>query len=323
MKLLLISYLCGACLAAAAESLVPKVYTTTCDASGIVMLDDQYFAVANDEDNIIRVYDRKVPGTTVKTVDLHSFLELKKKKKEVDFEGAARMGNLVFLIGSHGCNADGKEALERQRLIATEIVKDGGIPVVRPVGKPYKTLLADMFADPRLTRFNLPVASKLAPKLFGALDIEGLAATPEGHLLIGFRNPIPEGKALLVRMLNPLEVIEGKSPKFGEPIQLDLGGRGIRSMDLCGNRYVIIAGSYDSKQNFQMYEWDGKTCQTMNSPDFTGFNPEGLCSIDPEGRKFLIISDDGTRMIDGCECKSLTDGALKRFRLLEWEPPAR
>jgi hypothetical protein len=32
----------------------------------------------------------------------------------------------------------------------------------------------------------------------GGLNIEGLAATPDGQLLIGFRNPLSEGKALLL-----------------------------------------------------------------------------------------------------------------------------
>src|SRR6185436_16331903 len=99
-----------------------------------------------------------------------------------------------------------------------------------PVGRPYQNLLLDLVREPSLKRFKLGKASALAPKSAGALNIEALCSTPGQHLLIGFRNPIPERRALIVPLLNPNELIEGKRARFGEPILLDLGGLGIRDL---------------------------------------------------------------------------------------------
>jgi hypothetical protein len=51
-----------------------------------------------------------------------------------------------------------------------------------------------MFQDEQLKDYELEKAEKLAPKEEGGLNIEGLTATPNGELLIGFRNPIPKEK---------------------------------------------------------------------------------------------------------------------------------
>jgi hypothetical protein len=60
-------------------------------------------------------------------------------------------------------------------------------------------------------------------------NISPLAATPDEKLLIGFRNPIPGGRALLLPLQNPIEVVrEWKPVQFGTPIELDLKGLGIR-----------------------------------------------------------------------------------------------
>src|ERR1041385_7387829 len=148
------------------------------------------------------------------------------QKIRLPIEAAASMGNRIFWIGSHGRNKNGKERSNRCRLFATDFKIEQGAPILTFAGKPCKTLLQSLIADPSLDRFHLSKAATLAPKEPEALNIEGLAAAPEGHLLIGFRNPIPEGKALLVPLLNPNEVIEGKAPQFDAPILLDLGGLG-------------------------------------------------------------------------------------------------
>ncbi len=83
---------------------------------------------------------------------------------------------------------------------------------------------------PGLRSFHLESAAQLTPKSRGALNIEGLCATPDQPLVIGFRNPIPQGKALLVPLLNPDEVIGGRPAQLGEPKQLDRNGLGIEPM---------------------------------------------------------------------------------------------
>ena len=137
------------------------------------------------------------------------------------------------------------------------------------------------------------------------------------HLLIGFRNPIPAGKALLVPLLNPGELIEGRSAKLGNPLLLDLGGLGIRSIGYDDGKYLIIAGPFDNDGESRAYEWDGKSSTPRLLPDvrFPGANPEGLAFSKPDGKaEFFVLSDDGTLKIDGVDCKKVKDTNRRQFR---------
>ena len=171
-------------------------------------------------------------GPPIKEFDCNAFLEVQGKSLEADLEAGARIGDRVFWMGSHGRNKHGKERSNRCRFFATDIRVAGGEVTLTPVGKPYKDLLDDLVRDPRFDSFHLADAAQFTPKAADALNIEGLSATPDGHLLIGFRNPIPQGKALLIPLLNPNEVVDGKTARFGPAILLDLGGLGIRDIAL-------------------------------------------------------------------------------------------
>jgi hypothetical protein len=296
---------------------VPTTYRGMCDASAGVSLNADLFAVANDEDNILRVYHRQPGGMPVFTFDMTSFLRIGTKKPEADIEGSATVGDRVYWITSHGRNAKGKDSPNRERFFATTFKLDNGVVLLTPVGKPYPSLLDNLVREPKLARFNLTAASRRAPKEPGALNIEGLTSTPEGHLLIGFRNPIPQGKALLVPLLNADEVILGRSARFGEFIQLDLDGYGIRSIGRDKDNYLIIAGSHDSDGESRAYTWTGGTAAPVHLSGirFPGLNPEGLAYSTAEGQtEFFILSDDGTLKIGGEDCKKLKDPAQRQFR---------
>ena len=165
--------------------------------------------------------------------------------------------------------------------------------------------------------FGLGAGALLAPKEPGGLNIEGLCPTPDGGLLIGFRNPIPRGRALIVPLKNPGELIEGRAARFGEPALLDLGGRGVRDLARVGNGYLIIGGSFEGGGKFHLYSWAGGTnsAQKISEAKFKGANPEALLTYPgtPEG-EFQILSDDGTLKISGEDCKLIKDPARKWFR---------
>jgi hypothetical protein len=57
------------------------VYKGMCDASAAVPLDAKTFAVADDEDNILRVYDVDKGGPPLRQVDLSPMLPLHADKK--------------------------------------------------------------------------------------------------------------------------------------------------------------------------------------------------------------------------------------------------
>lgn len=79
----------------------------------------------------------------------------------------------------------------------------GDPPTVQPAGRIYTRLLNALLAADTLAPYRLATAAQRAAEAPGGLNIEGLAATPEGTLLIGLRNPLRQGRALLVPLLNP------------------------------------------------------------------------------------------------------------------------
>jgi hypothetical protein len=314
----------GLMTAVQAATLSPlATYHGMCDASAAISLNAELFAVANDEDNILRVYHRQPGSLPAFSFDMTSFLQIGKKKPETDMEACANIGGRVYWITSHGRNAKGKDSPNRERFFATTFILTNGLVKLIPVGKPYPRMLDDLIREPRLARYNLAMASRLAPKEPGALNIEGLTATPEGTLLIGFRNPIPHGKAMLVPLLNPAQVIEGLPSKFGDPIFLDLGGHGIRSLGMGGGKYLIIAGSFDNDGESRAYEWDGTQAapRHLSGIRFPGLNPEGLAFTTASGHiEYYVLSDDGTLQVNGVDCKKLKDPSQRRFRGYSLEP---
>jgi hypothetical protein len=165
--------------------------------------------------------------------------------------------------------------------------------------------------------FHLEEAARYAPKELDALNIEGLAATPEGHLLIGFRNPVPRRKALLVPLLNPDEVIAGHRARFGAPILLELGGLGIRDIAYHEGRYLIIAGSWHGGGPFRLYRWAGPGSEPvpLSVKHLQDYQPEAIIIYPEKGlREVQILSDDGTRLIDGVPGKMLPDPRRQAFR---------
>ncbi len=287
-------------------------YAGMCDASAAVMLDGDRFAVANDEDNVLRVYSLRAPGQPVATLNLQAFLGV---EKEADIEGAARVGNRVYWLTSHGANKNGKPRPDRRRLFATEVGAGTGGASLRPAGTAYSGL-PKLFAHPIGIRYHLAEAALLSPESKGALNIEGLAADAAGGLLIGFRNPVPGGRALVVPLRNPQALVAAgganAEPEFGDAAELDLGGLGIRSIEAVPGTggYLIVAGPSRSGTRFALFGWRaGAKAVPLDVALPAGFRPEALM-VDGKQRVIHLISDDG----DAC-----TDPG---FRLLTLALPA-
>src|SRR6185503_14411051 len=97
-----------AAVAHGASLSAPTTYRGMCDASAAVSLNADLFAVANDEDNVLRVYHCQPGGLPAFSFDMTSFLRIGKKHPEADIEGSATIGDRVYWITSHGRNAKGK-----------------------------------------------------------------------------------------------------------------------------------------------------------------------------------------------------------------------
>ncbi|RIK77860.1 MAG: DUF3616 domain-containing protein [Planctomycetota bacterium] len=308
-------------------------YHGMCDASAAVAIDSERFAVANDEDNVLRIYHRDRPTEPLMTVDVSTHLEVDPAEPESDIEGACLLDGRIYWITSHGRNKKDKLRESRHRLFCTEVRGKGDSATLVGVGKVYQGLLEALVADARYAKYGLAGAAELAPKKEGGFNIEGLAATPGGQLLVAFRNPQPRGKALIARIDNPKEIIDdGADAKLGDPFELDLsdGGRplGIRSIewDTVGNRYWIVGGEYDGGNRFKLFEWSsrtGKQAVAVKTVDFglLDFNPEAIFLYPGEKGRIQILSDDGTRKVDGKECKKLQDSSAQSFRSAYLESP--
>ena len=184
---------------------MPDLYAGLCDASAAIMLDDTTFVVADDEHNHLHFY-RLGQKEELDTLDLGPFLDVK-HGKESDLEGAARIGDRAWWIGSHSRNPDGEEKKGRHRLFALDLARTREGPRLILSGKPYRGLLGELITADKEWGFGLEKASQLAAEAEGGLNIEGLASGLDGSLLIGFRNPLIKGKALIIPLLNPDELI--------------------------------------------------------------------------------------------------------------------
>lgn len=275
-------------------------YRGMCDASAAAALGPDHFVVANDERNQLKVYRRGTPDP-VEVIDLSGFLGTK-AHKESDLEGAAAIGERIYWISSHGRNRKGEAQERRYRFFATEPAGAGAS--LAPVGQPCSKLLDEMALAPQLKPYGIAEAASRMPEAEGAFNIEGLAATPWGSLLIGMRNPAPRGMALLVELVNPARVVEGDAAQFGAVIELDLGGRAIRSIELVGLAYMIVAGPPGDGGDFALYRWSGQAQErpaALCEVKLDGQRPEALFAI-PGMRAVQLLSDDG-----GERCRGLAE----------------
>jgi hypothetical protein len=297
------------------------------------------FVVADDEDKItsidplpLRIYSTSKPGqpVSVATIPAAALVLDPATSAELDLEGAARIGDRIYWLGSHSANSQGEARPNRQRLFATTLTRRGDGVAFVPVGVPYRTLLQDLHADPRYRPFALLQQTPIAPKKAGGVSIEGLAATPTGGLLIGFRNPIVQGKrALVATLTNPGEVLQGKGAVFADPILLDLHGQGIRSIEAMNGTFWIIAGPFGEQKDSspapsQLYFWSGNPSddpERVPGNPFSGFrpalNPEGLFTMNGI---LMVLSDDGKTVIDGTVCQEHKNPTNRRFRSVRIAP---
>ena len=263
-----------------------------------------FFVGATDENNKFRLYDVK-GGPSPKTLDVGLNAAVKsalglKNVRECDLEGAAKIGDLIFWIGSHGRNAHAKEKKERQVLFATKLTGIGKHAKLEIAGRVYTQLIHDFLKNSALAPFHLAKAATLGPNDEGGLNIESLAAD-HGKLWIGLRSPKSEGNdALLVPLLNPTKMIKkGARAKLGDPLLLNLNGLGVRDMVAWDDGFLIIGGDFVDRfapgaKPSRVFLWKPGTDPTDIGVDFGDLNPEAIMIVgDADNERILILSDDG------------------------------
>lgn len=176
-----------------------RYLTGSSDASAAVDVGGGYVVVADDETNTLRLYDSSVSGAPVRTWDVASKLGV---SKEIDIEGAARVGNTIYWTGSLGNNKDGEYKSDRNTVFTTT-VSGSGAATQLTVGGKYKKLRDDLVAWDKANGnrygFAAGTADGEAPKQIDGFNIEGLEFAPGSTTTayLGFRAPLvpPKGAA--------------------------------------------------------------------------------------------------------------------------------
>lgn len=216
-----------------------------------------------------------------------------------DLEGLAldRAG-FVYAITSHSRDDGGNERKSRERLVRFRI---DGNRVVNP--KVVDGLRRAMTAK----HPALASAAKIRDvKEGGGLNIEALEISPDQQrLLIGFRSPLHEGRAIIASVENPAGIFEAdEAPRVADVLEeLDLDGQGIRGLSYVPSigEYLVIGGPV-SRQTapFDLWLWTGQkgaTARRVTVPGLQGFaRAEGVSPAVVGGvERIIVVSDDGDR----------------------------
>jgi predicted extracellular nuclease len=284
--------------AASAASALPsssRFHSGASDASSAIALDDSWMLVADDEDQVLRLFNRSQSGLAVAGFDFSSSLGLE-GNSEVDLEASTRLGNTLYWLGSHGNNTSGADRSNRERLFATSLSGSGSSISLSFLGD-YRYLEDDLIAWDAANGNRLGLAASAAagvlPDQVAGFNIEGLCIAPDhSSAYLAFRAPTTpttsRDRALIIPVLNFTSLISsgGGTPgsaQFGSPISLDLGGRGIRSIDRNGSgEYLIIAGpsgaaTGSAPVDFRLYSWTGYASDAplLRQTDLTALQNSG------------------------------------------------
>ncbi|MDP2869438.1 hypothetical protein [Methyloversatilis sp.] len=228
-----------------------------------------------------------------------------------DLEGIAvdNAGN-IHAVTSHSRDGDGDEKKSRDKLVRFRI--EAGRVVATGIVKGLKPAL--LAAHPVLAT----AAAKLDVKREGGLNIEALEFGHDGRtLLIGFRSPLLDGRALIASVENSAAMFDDQAPPRIAPslITLDLDGDGLRSLSRIPSLggYLISSGPVaGGEAHFRLWFWSGlpgEPALGVNVVDLPGFErAEGICPAVIGGlRKVIIVSDDGNH----------AEGRCARFLMLD------
>ncbi|MFM9922768.1 Ig-like domain-containing protein [Variovorax sp. H27-G14] len=323
----------------------PNAGTTegSSDASTALALPDNFMLVADDEANVLRVYPRG-GGAAVKEWSYK--LEGPKLAKELDLEAGTRIGDTLYFTGSNSNKKDGGDAAaDRSHLFAVKVTGTGAATAFDYVGQ-FSLLEAQLIAwdtgnahglGAKHFGFAASAAAGVVPERVDGFSIEGMTSAPgDTALWLGFRAPQTGAsvrtKALIVPLQNYAALMAGTATQaaFGAPIELALGGRGIRSIDKgTDGNYLIVAGpagasSPDVDRNFALFAWDGNAnnapVELSNDLDAlrkeTGGSFESTVDVPgpvKAGTQVQLLLDNGDTKWDGNTASKDLPAAEQKF----------
>lgn len=271
------------------------------EPSAIQQLPDGRFLVVEDEKShplslVTISADGSVDSTALTAGLFQRFSEFWKLD---DLEGLALDdAGFVYGITSHSRDDDGNEKKPREKLVRFRVE---GKRVVDPK-------VVDGLKPALTSRHAVLAAAAQVPdvKANGGLNIEALEISPDQkRLLIGFRGPLRDGRALIASVENPSAIFASDEvPRIAALLdELDLGGHGIRGLSYVPalGDYLVIGGPTSRvPANFNLWRWSGERgapARRVRVPGLRNINKaEGVCPAVVGGReRLVIVSDDGNR----------------------------
>lgn len=342
--------------AAAAGGAGTRHFTGASDASAAIDSGD-HMLVADDEGQRLRLYPRDASGLAENGFDFTASLGLTDidggTPREVDIEGAARDGNLVYWTGSHSNKKDnGAARPNRQRIFSTQISGSGAQTTLGYVAR-YDHLRTDLVNWDHSNGHGLgadalglgaSAATGVWPERIDGFNIEGLALAPDADgLYIAFRAPLlplsQRHKALVIHATNLRSVIAAApsngsaaagSLQFAAPIELDLGGRGIRDIvRTADGAYLLAAGPVAAATgtaplDFRLFAWSGNAADApqLLQADLSAVTAAGsletlvnAAALSSGSAVLELLSDSGDTVWynDGVIAKDLPEARQRKF----------
>lgn len=294
-----------------------QLFTTqknTLEPSGLVWAKDLGVAIGvhDERDGLgyeIFAFDPSKKGK-VEAIPLLSATQSKKMKLD-DLEGLTRTPDGTFYaITSLSLDVDDNSTEDRWtrfQAVRFNVEKqdDGKLAVtnLRRLSKNKRPDLREWFISSSGMCWPGYSYKERAEK--GGINVEGLASSSDGKLLVGFRGPLIDGRKTLIAELTPPDINDAPGPVTWKQIDVtdvpSMGAsmeRGIRAIERIpgeDSKYVVILGHtgglYD---NLHVGIWDaekGKYSERFELPEkFVG---EGIAvmSSTKDKLQLLIVSD--------------------------------
>ncbi len=203
----------------------------------------------------------------------------------------------IYATTSHTTNKKNKRSADREQLLRFRIKGNdvGDISTYTGLRDVLKTA----------TDLKNTIKARTGHDIdFNELNIEGLSYYKEAqHLLLGLREPKALELSVILVIENPADVFERQaSPRFGEPILLNLKGGGIRALsyDPVLQTFLIVNELENTKGDrySQLWTWNGELETAPMPIKLPGIinlnNVESIDSITIFGKaRLLIMSDEG------------------------------
>jgi len=242
-------------------------------------------------------------------------------------------GKMLYMMGSHSLDSKGRIRKERQVLIRIRLDAMGR-PLRASSGSSiypdiYRRLVPSLLHDAGIHSAELDLSAISAPvkdgdsaKTIKDLNIEGLSILPGTHdILLALRGPLDSKQAaLILRLHDPDELFLSPSSEANVSVyaRLDLGGRGIASLDYdatTGAFYIAAAprneddaGDYSSLWHWKNWREDGVNVQTPTEMmRFQGHKLEGIALLDEQsplrGKLALVFDEEESQPSDDLDIR--------------------